>query len=143
MASTDGVDPKSHADALRSLVEKLDGIPEDAEHRLDRSQLAEYACPYDSGWEELYIGPWEGRLAVVSLPSDDPAESMRLYQHVDGDVFRRVREDGEFGETLTFDRDSDGSVTGGRHYNYEISRTRAAQRSLRLTNLKRSANGRP
>jgi hypothetical protein len=124
MANTDGVVPSSYTAGLRGLVEKLEGVPEDAENRLERARLMDYAGSYKIfEWDEIYIAPWEGRLAMVSLPVADPAGTMLVYEHVDGDTFRRVRDDGDFGETLTFERASDGSVIGGSYFSYEFVRS--------------------
>ena len=35
---------------------------------------------------------------------------MTFFKHIDGDTFRRVRDDGELGETLTFERDANNNI---------------------------------
>lgn len=38
---------------------------------------------------------------------------MTFYKHIEDDTFRRVRDDDELGETLTFERDKNGKIV---HY---------------------------
>lgn len=124
MVNTSGAQPSSYARGLMGLVNKLEGVPEGAENRLERAQLEDYVGRYEmmEGMGELYVGAWEGRLAMVSFPTDDPADAMSLYEHVQGDTFRRVRDDGDFGEILTFERAADGRVIGGSYFSYEFRR---------------------
>ncbi|MDH3222302.1 MAG: serine hydrolase [Gemmatimonadota bacterium] len=124
MINTSGGSPGSYTRGLMALVAKLEGVPADAENRLPREALAEYEGRYEmaGGMGELHLGAWEGRLAMLSLPSDDPADRMSVYEHVEGDTFRRVRDDGDFGETLRFERGPDGEVRGGSYFSYEFRR---------------------
>ena len=39
----------------------------------------------------------------LDLPSNNPADAMTFYKHIEGDTFRRIRDDDELGETVTFD----------------------------------------
>ena len=84
-------------------------------------KLIEYVGYYDSSpwWGETYISTFNGKLVSLGLPSEEPAESMTFYKHVDGDIFRRVRKDKTLGETLTFMRDQDGKIIKiERHGNF-------------------------
>lgn len=125
MVNTSGASPSAYARGLMGLINKLEGVPDDAANRLDSQRLEEYAGRYElvGGMGEIHIGAWEGRLALVSLPVDDPAAAMSVYEHLEGDTFRRVRDDGDFGEVLTFDRGSDGRVMAGDYFSYEFLRT--------------------
>ena len=124
MINTSGASPGTYTRGLMALLNKIEGVPENAENRLERDVLAEYGGRYElvGGMGEFYLGPWEGRLAMISLPSDDPAGSMWLYEHVEGDTFRRVRDDGDFGETLRFERGADGEIESGSYFSYEFRR---------------------
>jgi hypothetical protein len=57
---------------------------------------------------------WKGGLALLSLPTSDPLDGLRRLEHDEGDVFYRVRDDGERGEDVVFERGPDGEVTGYR-----------------------------
>ena len=87
------------------------------------ADLSQYTGFYDPRpWSsEEYIGTWNGHLVVLELPSDKPAESLTRFQHVAGDTFRRIREDGEPGETLVFERNAEGAITRYlQHGNYTL-----------------------
>ena len=62
--------------------------------------------------------PWEGGLAILELPTETPRKSLEKLRHVNGDTFRRVRDDGELGETVVFELDAAGKVARAvRHGN--------------------------
>ena len=71
-------------------------------------------------WQsEIFVSTWYGKLVMLGLPSDSPAEAMTVFRHIDGDTFRRVRDDGELGETLVFERNDAGRITRFKnHGNY-------------------------
>ena len=67
----------------------------------------------------VYALPTADSLMLVSLFSDDPMQGATRLEHVEGDVFRRKREEGGLGETIRFERDSEGRITRmWRHGNY-------------------------
>ena len=74
------------------------------------SEFLKYEGLYESHWGETAIVRWEDGLAAVGLPTRDPVEAMSKLRHVEGDVFRRVRDDGELGEAFIFAVGSDGTV---------------------------------
>jgi CubicO group peptidase (beta-lactamase class C family) len=124
MASTSSANPGAYAQAVMKLVNKAKAVPDDAENRLSRARLAEYTGRFEfvDGMGEARISPWEGRLALLELPTADPAGAMQIYEHVEGDTFRRVRPDGDYGETLSYERDGSGRVTGASYFSYEMVR---------------------
>jgi CubicO group peptidase (beta-lactamase class C family) len=65
---------------------------------------------------ETVILPWAGGLAILPLPSANPAEQITLLKPKGGDLFRRVREDGSEAEEVEFLRDSSGKVTGFKQF---------------------------
>ena len=75
--------------------------------------------PYES---EKRVLSWYGHLALVNLPSRNPLEEMTLLQHIQGDVFRRIRRDDSLGEEVLFERDPiTGKVTKmWAHSNYSL-----------------------
>ncbi len=80
-------------------------------------QLLRFVGAYDEDpWGgESAVLPWEGGLAIVWLPTMDPLGSLTPLEHVEGNTFRRTRDDGEPGETYVFIEDEDGGITG-LHY---------------------------
>ena len=80
--------------------------------------LAPYLGTYSGQpWgRETAVVKWKGGLAFLDLPTGNPAESVNRNRlaHDSGDVFYRVRSDGERGEDVVFQRDATGAVTGYR-----------------------------
>jgi CubicO group peptidase (beta-lactamase class C family) len=94
----------------------------------DKPVLADYAGRYASQpWSsELVVLPWGEQLAMLGLPSTDPAGEMELLKPSGRDRFRFVRADGSLGAELVFERDAQGVVSGYRQW---------SQRSARLSPL--------
>ena len=63
---------------------------------------------------EIAVLHWQGGLAMLSLPSNDPLEALQKLRQTEGHRFRRVRDDGELAEEVVFELDADGAVTGFR-----------------------------
>ncbi|MDX1647214.1 MAG: serine hydrolase domain-containing protein [Longimicrobiales bacterium] len=62
---------------------------------------------------------WKGGLALLSLPTDDPADALQRLGHDEGDVFYVIRSDGERGHDVIFHRDQAGRVESySQHGNY-------------------------
>ncbi len=74
------------------------------------ASLAEYEGLYESTWGETAILRWGEDLATLGLPSGNPAEARGTLRRIEGDTFRRVRDDGELGEAYIFHRDESGRV---------------------------------
>jgi hypothetical protein len=54
------------------------------------------------------------------MPNDHP-KNITLLKHIDKDTFKRVRDDGEHGEEITFERDKNGKITKlWRNSNYRL-----------------------
>ncbi|MEX0291280.1 MAG: hypothetical protein AB3N14_19410, partial [Flavobacteriaceae bacterium] len=51
-----------------------------------------------------------GKLVFLALPSASPGGAITTYKHIEGDTFRRLRDDNELGETVIFERNEDGEV---------------------------------
>ncbi|MEQ8860480.1 MAG: serine hydrolase [Pseudomonadales bacterium] len=88
-----------------------------------------------SAYEGLYQNPpWSSEVAMVQqgqhllvadLPSDDLDEDLQKLARVGGDVFQRVRDDGDDpGETWTFSRDANGAVSGVAMHGVRMTRVR-------------------
>ena len=58
---------------------------------------------------EAAVLPWDGGLAILWLPTMYPSEGLTPIEHVDENVFRRTRLDGEPGEEYEFVEDADGT----------------------------------
>ncbi|MDC6350910.1 serine hydrolase [Zeaxanthinibacter sp. PT1] len=118
MINANGTNPGKYAMGMHKILSKVkNGDDETGEVK----DLSEYTGYYDTQpWgSEAYIGSMNGQLVELYLPTDDPSEAMTFYKHIEGDTFRRVRDDDELGETLVFERDAEGRVTRLKnHDNY-------------------------
>lgn len=87
----------------------------------DEPELGDYLGTYSSQpWgSETAAVRWKGALALLSLPTDDPADALQRLGHDDGDVFYIIRSDGERGHDVIFHRDADGNVESySQHGNF-------------------------
>ena len=77
-------------------------------------RLEDYAGRYsEQPWNsESVMLPWVGGLALLVLPSADPADDLLFLKPTGGDIFKRVRKDGSEAEEFKFVRDASGKVTG-------------------------------
>jgi len=62
------------------------------------------------GGSETAVVRWKGGIATLSLPTDNPRQSLRQLIHVEGDTFRSRGNDGELGAEVTFETDAQGRV---------------------------------
>ena len=115
MINAGGTNPGRYSSGLYSILNKVK-----SEKKADSTlNLQDYVGHYDQRpWgSEEYIGVWEGKLVMLNLPTRDPAEAMTLYKHIDGDTFKRVRDDESLGETVVFQRDTQGRVISYTQHN--------------------------
>ncbi|MHC4191994.1 MAG: serine hydrolase [Planctomycetota bacterium] len=82
--------------------------------------LEDYSGKYYSFWDgESIIVPWKGKLATFDLRSPDQKKPGMIMKHVEGDIFKRVRDDGNVGEEIRFERDKkDNVIRFWRHSQY-------------------------
>jgi len=74
--------------------------------------LQKFVGAYDGypwGGESSVI-PWKGELAVVSFPTQDPLGGLTRLKHIEGNRFRRMRDDDTLAEEIVFETDSAGRV---------------------------------
>lgn len=125
MINSSGTNPMKYVMGMHALITKMtkkDPEPS-SESTSPGKNLSEYTGYYNPmPWSsEEYIGTWNGKLVILSLPSDKPAESLSQFKHIEGDTFRRIRGDGELGETLIFERDAAGKIIRySQHGNYTL-----------------------
>ncbi len=110
MINAQGVNPVKYSLSIFDMLNKAKDVADTSAGKVD---LDAYAGNYDSyAWDgEDVVLPWKGRLAVFSLPSENPAKEMQLFKYISNDTFRRVRKDDDsLGEELRFERDASGKV---------------------------------
>jgi CubicO group peptidase (beta-lactamase class C family) len=109
-----GVSPEAMAErALQVVTPALEGKAATASLAGSAPvDLERFAGLYASAWGETLVVPWQGGLAALELPTDDPRGDLARLRHVDGATFRRVRDDGDDpGEEVVFETDAAGAVT--------------------------------
>ena len=123
MINSSGTNPGKYIRGIHGILGKVREKDPEAETP-DFSDYTGYYNPMP--WSsERYVGAWGDRLAILDLPADDPAEALTFFKHVEGDTFQRVRDNGEPGEMLVFERDDMGAVRRySRHGNYVVKKIR-------------------
>jgi CubicO group peptidase (beta-lactamase class C family) len=109
MINAQGVSPGKYATGMREILKKAENREKEEKTEVD---LEAYAGNYDAQpwWGETVVLPWQGKLAMFGLPSENPAKDLTLLKHIEGDTFRRVRDDKTLGEEVVFERDKAGKV---------------------------------
>ncbi|MEN8121225.1 MAG: serine hydrolase [Bacteroidota bacterium] len=73
--------------------------------------LEDYSGKYYDLWDgDNLIIPWKGRLAIFSLKSKSLNGPHTIAKHIEGDKFKCVRQDGNLGADIKFERDKNGKV---------------------------------
>lgn len=111
MINAQGTDPDKYIGAVYKILNKAK--EEEVDTSASKTDLNAYAGNYDVyAWgSENVVLPWNGKLLVFSVPSDDPEKYMDLFKYVSNDTFRRVRkDDGSLDDELRFERDANGKV---------------------------------
>lgn len=115
MINAGGTSPNRYSSGIYGILNKVKTGKKEAE----KINLQDYVGYYDARpWgSEEYVGIWEGQLVMLSLPTNDPSDDMTMYKHMEDDTFNRVRDDGELGETVVFQRDAAGKVISYSQHN--------------------------
>jgi CubicO group peptidase (beta-lactamase class C family) len=119
MINAQGVSPDKYATGMRDILKKATDKAKQEKAAVD---LEAYAGHYDAQpwWGETVFLPWQGKLAVFGLPSENPAKGLTLLKHIENDTFRRLRKDETLGEEVVFERDVTGKVVRmWQHSNYQ------------------------
>jgi hypothetical protein len=121
MTNAMGVDTRKYTkqayDIVGPAIAKALESPDEA--KATPPELERYTGLYRSFWGESAVITWEGGIAVISTRSNDPIEGISKLKHVEGHVFRRIRDDKKLGEEVVFELDDEGRVVRmQRHGNY-------------------------
>ena len=121
MISAQGTNPNDVYSKLIEIVgSALGSIQGDPGGGTPRpAALAEYEGLYESSWGEMAVLRWDDSLVSLGVPTGNPLDAMTKLRRVDGDTFRRIRDDGELGEAVIFHRNDDGVIDRASvHGNY-------------------------
>jgi len=120
MINANGTNPGKYVNGIKGIINKVKASKKEnsSEEKKDLNEFVGYYSPMP-WWSEEYISTWDGKLVSLGLPSEKPGESMTFYKHIEGDTFRRIRDNDELGETLVFERDKNGKIIHYKqHGNY-------------------------
>ena len=125
MINAGGTNPGKYIEGIVGILGKVknkkekDEAKEVAEKGPNLDDYEGYYSPQPWG-SEMYVSSWGDGLTFMWLPTGNPG-NMSLYEHVEGDTFRRIREGRELNETITFERDASGKVYRyNSHGNYTV-----------------------
>ena len=122
MTNGGDVSPGSYTSAVFDLVAPVieQAIDSPGEAEPPDPELEKYVGRYDRPLGgETHVLIKDGKLATVSFPTNNPR--LTMFEHVGEHTFQRIRDDGELGETTTFELGPDGEVTRMvRNTNYSI-----------------------
>jgi hypothetical protein len=114
MTNAQGVSPSAFGREIFDMVSPaiLDAVKEPGKAKKHDPALEKFVGRYDrplGGETHVFIK--EGQLVLMYLPSDNPSDSITKLKHIEKNIFRRVRDDDELGEPITFEMDPAGNVT--------------------------------
>ena len=123
MINASSTNPHKYVNGIHAILKKAmeEEKKQNSKETKPAADLQEYSGFYNPmPWgSEMYVSAWYGKLVSIGLPTESPAEAMTLFKHIEGDTFRRIRDDGELGETLVFERNDAGQITRLKnHGNY-------------------------
>ena len=121
MANRNRVNVDGYAAAIFDVLDG-GGTPEGGP---ENGPLDDFTGSYDmSPWDgEQMIIRWKDGLAVISLPTENPMNSLTRLKHIKGDRFHTIRhDDGEPGHEVHFLRDENGTVTRMRAHSMDLPR---------------------
>ncbi len=117
-----GTNPGKYVQGMHNLLKKSSNKSDTAA----TTDLSDYIGYYNTmPWNsESYIGQLNGELVSLSLPTNDPADALTRYRHIEGDTFRRIRDDNELGEEFVFERNDQGQVIRAQSHGNYITKVR-------------------
>jgi len=123
MINAGGTNPGKYLRGIHAIIGKIEVVSNSESESEPKVNLNDYVGYYSGQpWgSESYIGTWNGKLVSLRLPSDNPIKGVTMYKHIEGDTFKRMKKNGELGETMVFERNKDGNVYRGKsHQNYSM-----------------------
>jgi CubicO group peptidase (beta-lactamase class C family) len=109
MINCQGVDSYRFVNAMYNILNQYNSTPNEKD--TIESDLEQYCGIYQDFWDgEFIIAPWKGKLALYSLRYRYPDKPGTLMEHIEGDKFKRIRDDGSYGADIRFERNDKEEV---------------------------------
>jgi CubicO group peptidase (beta-lactamase class C family) len=112
MANALGVNSGLYTNRAHEIVGPALKKAEDPDRETKKAPafLQQYVGTYEQSFGgEVAVLIWDGGLAMVSFPTEDPMGGLTRLKHLEGDTFQRIRSDKELAEEITFEM-KDGEV---------------------------------
>ena len=114
MTNAQGVSPSAFGREIFDIVGSAinEAVEEPGKAKKHDPALEKFVGRYDrplGGETHAFIK--DGQLVLMSLPSDNPSDSITKLKHIEKNIFRRIRDDDELGEPIIFKMDPTGKVT--------------------------------
>ncbi len=113
MTNASGVDSRRFAQELYNIIAPaVESANSGDDAQVLNRDFIDYLGHYNEApWGgETAVISWKGELAMLPLPTNNPVDAVTRLKHMDGDVFRRIRNDYDLGEEIRFERDMLGKV---------------------------------
>ncbi len=118
MANASGVNAGGYASTAYKIIAPAIGEAKASpgEGKASDPAFEQFVGTYDSQpWAgEMTVFPWKDGLGVLWLPTDDPLDDLTRLKHIEGNRFRRVRDNDELGEEVVFEMNDTGQVQHAR-----------------------------
>ena len=116
MTNALGVSPASYTDRAYQIVAPA------IKATVDEPDNAQSTDPAFDRFMGMYRRPWrrnngfcvDGKLAMLSLPTENPLDGMLKLEHNERNSFKRIRDDGGLGEEILFVVGESGEVESFR-----------------------------
>lgn len=113
MTNAQGVSTRMYAEKAYDIIAPAiaDVIKSPDKREQINPEFLKYIGKYErplGGETDVLI--WNGKLAMLSLPTENPLNSLTKLKHIDGNTFKRIRDDGELGEEVVFEADANGRI---------------------------------
>jgi len=103
-----GINIDQYVEGMYRILKSYEKEVEEIAPNVD---LEDYSGDYYSTWVgESIIVPWKGKLAAFLLRYPDQKKPDLLMKHIEGDIFKRIRDDGNLGEEVKFERNENNQV---------------------------------
>jgi len=126
MTNAQDVSPRVYAEKIFDIVAPAikKALEKQEQKKKAEPDLEKFVGRYDEPWREMHVLIMDGELAIISLPTDNPLDSLTKLKRVGENTFKRVRDDGNLGEPIVFELGPNGKVTRliwNSNYAYRVS----------------------